>query len=195
MLLCPSPRRLPLFIMLFFLAWDPLAADRVFGQFQAEEVPSATEIRVLDPGWWPTKGSGQRAESVGSAACQACHREILERQQNTPMAHALTQAGPSALEELSSSPVQFSIGPFKYELGRSPGGAALSVGDGSQSTAAPVAWIFGNGQFGPNLHLAAKRELLGEPAKLLSANSRLGFHDRQSPGGARHWQQRWADAF
>ena len=148
MLLSHSPRRLAVFTVLFFLAWHPFASDRVFGQSQAEEVPSATEIRVLDPGWWPTKNLGKREEYVGSTACQSCHREIFERQQNTPMAHALTQAGPSGFEELSSGPVQFSVGPYKYELSRTPEGAAFSVTDGSQSTSAPVAWIFGNGQFG-----------------------------------------------
>ena len=147
MLLFPSPERFALLTALFLLAWDPLAAIGAFGQ-QADEVPSATEIRVLDPGWWPTKGSGKREEYVGSAACQACHREISESQQNTPMAHALTQAGPSAFDELSPSAVHFGIGPYQYELARTAEGAVLSVTDGSQSASAPVAWIFGNGQFG-----------------------------------------------
>src|SRR5215472_10053640 len=101
MLLFHSPRRLALLTVLFFLAGDPLTSDLVFGQTQAEDVPSATEIRVLDPGWWPTQGSAKPEQYVGSAACQACHREISRSQQNTPMAHALTAAGPSAFEELS----------------------------------------------------------------------------------------------
>src|SRR5215472_9535943 len=137
MLLFPSPERFALLTALFLLAWDPLAAIGAFGQ-QADEVPSATEIRVLDPGWWPTKDSGKPEEYVGSAACQACHREISQSQQNTPMAHALTQAGPSAFEELSAGAIHFSMGPYKYELARTPEGAAFSVTDGSQSTSAPV---------------------------------------------------------
>lgn len=148
MLLFHSPQRFAFFTVLFWLALDPLAANSVLGQSQAEDVPSATEIRVLDPGWWPTKGSGKREEYVGSAACQACHREISESQPNTPMAHALTQAGPSAFDELSTGALHFSIGPYQYELARTPEGAVFSVTDGSQSTSAPVAWIFGNGQFG-----------------------------------------------
>lgn len=148
MLLFCSFQRSALCIGLFFLALDPLAHNLVFGQSQPGEVPSATEIRVLDPGWWPTKGSGKREEYVGSAACQACHREISERQQNTPMAHALTQAGPSAFDELSGGPVHFGIGPYNYELARTPAGAMFSVTGGSESISAPIAWIFGNGQFG-----------------------------------------------
>src|SRR5215475_9866426 len=139
-----SFQRSALFTVLLFLALDPLARNLVFGQSQPEEVPSATEIRVLDPGWWPTKGSSKREEYVGSAACQACHREISQSQQNTPMAHALTQAGPSAFDGLAAGPVHFSIGPYQYELSRTPAGAVFSVTDGSQSTSAPAAWIFGN---------------------------------------------------
>jgi len=143
-----SFQRSALFTVLLFLALDPLARNLVFGQSQPEEVPSATEIRVLDPGWWPTKGSEKREEYVGSAACQACHREISERQQNTPMAHALTQAGPSAFDELSGGPVLFNIGPYNYELARTAEGATFSVTDGSESISAPIVWIFGDGQFG-----------------------------------------------
>src|SRR5215469_17266259 len=123
MLLFHSSQRSALLIALFLLALDPLADNVVFGQSQTGEVPSATEIRVLDPGWWPTKGSGKREEYVGSAACQSCHREISRSQQNTPMAHALTQAGPSAFDELSAGAVHFSIGPYQYELSRTPAGA------------------------------------------------------------------------
>src|SRR5215472_16888131 len=135
MLLFPSPERFALLTALFLLAWDPLAAIGAFGQ-QADEVPSATEIRVLDPGWWPTKGSGKREEYVGSAACQACHREISRSQQNTPMAHALTQAGPSAFDELSVGAVHFSIVPYQYDLSRTPAGAVFSESDGSQFNSA-----------------------------------------------------------
>src|SRR5215469_18653197 len=126
-----SSQRFALLPVLFFLALDPLAANLLFGQSQAEEVPSATEIRVLVPGWWPTESSGKREEYVGSAACQACHLEISQRQQNTPMAHALTQASPSAFDELFAGPVHFSIGPYNYDLARTPEGAVFSVTDGS----------------------------------------------------------------
>ena len=148
MLLFYSLQRFALLTVLFFLAFHPLAHNLLFGRSQPGEVPSATEIRVLDPGWWPTKGLGKREEYVGSAACQACHQEISQRQQNTPMAHALTQAGPSAFDELFAGPVHFSIGPYNYDLARTPEGAVFSVTDGSESISAPIAWIFGNGQFG-----------------------------------------------
>src|SRR5215469_10645287 len=172
MLLFYSLQRFALLTVLVFLAFNPLAHNLLFGRSQPGEVPSATEIRVLDPGWWPTKGLGKREEYVGSAACQACHREISQRQQNTPMAHALTQAGPSAFDELAAGTVHFSIGPYKYELARRLEGAVFSVTDGSESTSVPIAWIFGNGQFGRTYVLQQGESFF---------ESRLSYY-RQIPG-------------
>ena len=35
-------------------------------QSGTKELGTATEIRVAEPGWWPTKGISKRAEYVGS---------------------------------------------------------------------------------------------------------------------------------
>src|ERR1700686_4754319 len=54
-----------------------------------KEISTATEIRVIDPGWWPTKGTPARDQYVGSDTCARCHQNIVETQKNTPMAHAV----------------------------------------------------------------------------------------------------------
>lgn len=112
------------------------------------EVETATEVRLLDPGWWPTKGSPERKQYVGSAKCAECHAAQTQAQLTTPMAHALTRASPLGAKEISQGPLQFRIGEYSYQLARSAAGIVFSASDGKSSISSPIAWIFGSGEFG-----------------------------------------------
>lgn len=112
------------------------------------EVESATEVRLLDPGWWPTKGSPARQQYVGSAKCAECHAAQTQDQLTTPMAHALTRASPGGAKETSLGPLQFRIGGYSYQLARSAGGIVYSTRDGANSISFPIGWIFGSGELG-----------------------------------------------
>lgn len=112
------------------------------------QISTATEIRLMDPGWWPTKGSFPRDQYVGSQACGRCHKEHLETQSRTPMAHALTPAdASSSFEDLPRS-LQFHTGGYEYDLDRSPSGLEYKTNNGQQSATVALNWVFGDRQFG-----------------------------------------------
>jgi hypothetical protein len=112
------------------------------------EVQTATEIRLMDPGWWPTKKTAPRKDYVGSQACVPCHADEVEAQENTPMAHALKLGTTGAFAELSQGTIGFHIGSYQYDLTRNANGAIYSVTNGVQGLSVPIGWIFGNGEFG-----------------------------------------------
>src|SRR5207244_11475980 len=55
---------------------------------KSHELSTATETRLIDPGWWPTKGTAPRDQYVGSETCGRCHQDMVAAQRSTPMAHA-----------------------------------------------------------------------------------------------------------
>ena len=109
-------------------------------------VETATQDRLEDPGWWPTKGTYPRDRFVGSAACRQCHGSIFKSQQTTPMAHAAHFQGASSLQQ--KAPPAFQNDPYSYVLLPSDVGTVLSVADGPKREATPPAWTFGSGEIG-----------------------------------------------
>lgn len=114
---------------------------------KSNEGSTATEMRVIDPGWWPTKGTAARDQYVGPEACGRCHQDIFETQKNTPMAHAVK---PASVDAFTSFPhtMHFRAGSYEYLLSQTPTGAEYSTTNGQQSASAAVNWIFGDRQFG-----------------------------------------------
>src|SRR5215467_7081326 len=96
----------------------------------ADEVQAATEMRLLEPGWWPTKGTAARDEYAGSAACARCHADKAESYAATPMAHAESSVTLDKLPELARGPLHFTIGAYRYELSQPPASLTYSVSDG-----------------------------------------------------------------
>ena len=93
-----------------------LAALRVASASgKTEAVSTATEMRLIDPGWWPTKGTFARDQYVGSTTCRRCHANIVETQKNTPMAHAATPATANAFINVPTA-MHFHAGAFDYLL-------------------------------------------------------------------------------
>src|SRR5579864_787575 len=131
-----------------------LADAAVAGQVFATKLPAkkekhaATELRLASSGWWPTKGSEPRDEYVGSGECARCHSDKANTFRNTPMAHALSPVGPGTLSEVSSGPVHFQIGVYRFELAQDSNGAVYSASNGAESVSVPVGWVVGNGEFG-----------------------------------------------
>lgn len=108
---------------------------------------TATEIRVIDPGWWPTKGTFARDEYVGSEACGRCHQDIVAEQTNTPMAHAVKPATAEAFTNMPRT-MHFHTGAYDYLVSQTATGAEYSTSNGQQSASAVLNWVFGDRQFG-----------------------------------------------
>lgn len=113
-----------------------------------DEVPLATDTRLLEPGWWPTKVGAARAEYVGLAGCARCHADKTESYAATQMAHAMAPVTSEKLPELSRGPLRRHIGSLTYELSQSPAGAVYSASDGTNIVSAPINWVFGVGEIG-----------------------------------------------
>lgn len=114
----------------------------------SEEESTTTEMRLLDPGWWPTKGAAARDEYAGSEACVRCHADKATSYASTQMAHAMTPASAQLLHELARGPIHRSIGTYYYSLAQTPTGPVFSITDGTQSLSAAIGWVFGVGEIG-----------------------------------------------
>jgi len=111
------------------------------------EIPMATEDRVREPGWWPTKGTPARSEFAGAEACAQCHAQKARTQSDTPMARTSMKAEYSSIlrqhEELNTR-----LGKWSYQLVRKPDGSVMSVSDGETTDSARLSWAFGIGHLG-----------------------------------------------
>src|SRR5260370_36201280 len=107
---------------------------------KSKEVSTATEIRLIDPGWWPTKGMPARDQYVGSETCGRCHQNIVETQKNTPMAHAVKPATADAFTNMPHTK-HLRTGSCDYSLSQTATGAEYSPTNGQQSTPQAVSWL------------------------------------------------------
>lgn len=114
----------------------------------ADEVPTATDMRLLEPGWWPTQGKAAPTEYAGPAACASCHADKAESYAATPMAHAVSAVTSEKLPELEAGPLHFTIGAYGYELAQPPNRITYSVSDGTRSLSESIQWVFGTGEIG-----------------------------------------------
>jgi hypothetical protein len=106
-----------------------------------------TEIRIESTAWWPTTGSSDWEQYVGSATCAKCHANKAASQVVTSMARAATRAADS--EQLRSHPdLAARLGSYAYQLVTKDGKAIFSVSDGTESTAKTLEWALGDGSFG-----------------------------------------------
>lgn len=102
-----------------------------------------TPDRLQDPGWWPTKGTPAASAYVGEAACAKCHADLVATQHTTPMYHAGMRAAQSTI--LAQHPnLSFHEGAYAYSIQHN----TFSVSNGTNSASTPIAWAFGNGEYG-----------------------------------------------
>jgi hypothetical protein len=114
---------------------------------RATGVPLATEDRLKNPGWWPTKGTPPRNEYAGADACAKCHGSKFATQRFTPMARAA--AKPADAEVLRThNRLTFRLDGYSYEIARTENGSVYSVSDGTSSISQPLSWAFGIGEVG-----------------------------------------------
>jgi hypothetical protein len=113
-----------------------------------EDGPTATEMRLLDNDWWPTKGTAPRDQYAGSAACAGCHAEKAASYASTQMAHAMAPVNSEKVPELIHGPLQRTIGLYSYSLAQTPAGPMFSISSGKQSLSATIGWAFGVGEIG-----------------------------------------------
>jgi hypothetical protein len=99
--------------------------------------------RVQGPSWWPTEGMPPANAYAGEAACAKCHLHIAATQHSTPMYHAAARAESTPL--LAQHPdMTFHEGSYTYAIGHN----TCSVSNGAASAVQPIAWAFGNGEYG-----------------------------------------------
>ena len=81
-------------------------------------VPMSTADRLLEPGWWPTKGTEPRELLRGSAACATCHAESPTRRKQLPWHSAAMTADRRSCSRSSgiTSAAHFHVGTYSYEL-------------------------------------------------------------------------------
>ena len=106
-----------------------------------------TEIRVESTPWWPTTGSSDRSQYVGTATCAKCHAEKTASQVRTSMARAAT-LGPNSPQLKSHPDIATNLGPYSYHLVTKDGKALFTVSDGAQTTTKDLEWALGDGSFG-----------------------------------------------
>jgi hypothetical protein len=114
---------------------------------KSSELSTATDIRLINPGWWPTKGTFPRDQYVGSETCGRCHQDRVATQTNTPMAHAVKPATAGAFANMPRS-MHFRTGSYDYSVSQTATGAEYSTTNGQQAASAALTWVFGDRQFG-----------------------------------------------
>jgi hypothetical protein len=136
-----------LLIFIALCAVPDICSQSAVRHSSANSLSSPTELRVESSPWWPTKGSPDRKEYAGTAACARCHAQKFASQSLTSMAHASTRASSSEL--LRNHPqLGFSLGEYKYELVTKNGQSLLSVSSGAGKITRSLEWALGNGSFG-----------------------------------------------
>lgn len=107
----------------------------------------ATEDRVREANWWPTKGTAAPEDFVGTKACAECHGAKVATQKTTPM------AGASALIEnapvlKNHEAISGKLNDFTYQASFKNGEATLTAVGDTDSISAPLKWAMGLGVHG-----------------------------------------------
>jgi hypothetical protein len=103
----------PLLIILVASRAFVISAESVSSK--SDKLSTATETRLIDPGWWPTKGNYGREQYVGSETCGRCHQDRVATQTNTPMAQAVKPATADAFTNMPHS-MHFRTGSYDYSV-------------------------------------------------------------------------------
>jgi hypothetical protein len=114
---------------------------------QNVETSMATDERLEQNGWWPTKRSASLQDFAGTRECARCHAKIAETQFATPMARAASPAAESKVFR-EHKHITRQVGPYSYAIESSDAGTSYSVGNGANSISAQLSWAFGLGNKG-----------------------------------------------
>jgi Cytochrome c3 len=107
----------------------------------------ATQDRLEDEGWWPTKGNASRSEYVDAATCKECHGKVAALQETTPMRHAGVRAAQADILQKHEQ-LSFQDAAYRYSLVHAGSDITFSASDGANSASGNVTWAFGAGELG-----------------------------------------------
>lgn len=159
--------RLPWHVLLPALAMAVLLSGPTGAPSPASsEVSETTDDRVASAGWWPTKGTVERRDLVGTGECAKCHATEAATQPDTPMAHASAPAGDAQILR-EHDRLSLERTPYAYAITRGDGGSSYSVRHGSDAISERLAWAFG---------VAHKGQTYIYQRKGLFYESRLSFY-------------------
>jgi hypothetical protein len=148
----------------------------------------ATQDRMEDSGWWPTKGSPAASEYAGAAACAECHGDIAALQNTTPMYHAGMPASLSTF--LSQHPhLTFQESPYNYSIQRTDTGVTYSANDGTSTGSRPAVWAFGSGEIGQTYLLKQNGSYIESRLSYYTAPNALDIttgHSEKLPSDLQH---------
>ena len=131
-------------LALLCVACSPL---RLHCQSTTAGMESATQDRLNDAGWWPTKGDAARNSYAGADSCTHCHEYEAQSQKTTPMAQAGQRVETSPILKRYTA-LLFVRDPYHYRLSTSGTHSDYSVTEGQHTVAAPLSWAFGVGEYG-----------------------------------------------
>lgn len=109
---------------------------------------TATQDRLEEPGWWPTRQDASRASFVGSDTCNQCHIQQARTGGATPMAraaHPLTETD-ALLRKYTS--LLLASPTYTYRIALKDGSMQYTVSSGNKDQQVRLAWAFGSGELG-----------------------------------------------
>jgi hypothetical protein len=152
------------------------------------EKTQPTSKRVQDKEWWPTRRDASRGDFVGTDACAVCHKEKVEQQQKTPMAHAAWKASDTAVLR-SKAAMSNSTAPFETEVRRDRKGSTYTVARGGDAMTGQILWSMGDATMGQTFVLQSGGSLYESQLSYFKAIDGLDLtpgHTRSSPRDLEH---------
>jgi Cytochrome c3 len=120
--------------------------------------PMSTARRLLQPGWWPTKGDAPRKDYAGVESCAECHQREVLSQQRSSMARAASKASETELLRSRSS-ISLSQPPFLTAITRDLRGSTYTVTRGGEAMSGQILWTLGDGSMGQTFVLESAGRL------------------------------------
>jgi Cytochrome c554 and c-prime len=176
---------------IFALIFLAIAAQRLAGRGQEpseRETSQPTTKRLQDKGWWPTKRDAARGDFAGTDACMGCHKDEVDRQRQTPMAHAAWKA-PETEALRSNALIANTTEPFKTEIVRDRKGSTYSVARGGDAITGQILWSMGDGIMGQTFVVQSGEGLCESQLSYFQAIGGLDLtpgHERAAPQDLEH---------
>jgi Cytochrome c554 and c-prime len=136
------------------------------------DLTQLTTKRLQEKGWWPTRTDASRSEYIGTEACAVCHKQIVNRQLQTPMAHASWRASETEVLRSERS-ISHSAPPFQSVIAEDRKGSHYTVTRGGEAKSGEIVWTMGNGTMGQTFILRSDGSLFESQLSYFSSISGL----------------------
>ena len=148
----------------------------------ASSAPMPTASRLLEPGWWPTKGDAARKDYAGTDSCVVCHQREVLSQKRTSMARAASKA--SETELLRSQPsISLMRPPFLTTITRDRHGSTYTVARGGEAMTGQIVWTMGDGTLGQTFVPESAGSLFESQLSYYPSIAALDLTPGHVPGG------------